>query len=55
MFSILPTNRSIIDEIRNEIRLDEYYRKSDLNSKEDCDFCDDPHFDYEYVSDSNYD
>ena len=55
MFSILPQHRSIIDEIRDEIQLDEYYRKFELNSKrEDCDFYDDSQSEYDYAFDSYY-
>ena len=54
MFSILPQHRSIIDEIRDEIQLDEYYRKLEFKNKEDCDFYDDSQSEYDYAFDSHY-
>ena len=54
MFSILPQHRSIIDEIRDEIQLDEYYRKFELRKKDDCDFYDDSQSEYDYAFDSYY-
>lgn len=54
MFSTSIHKRSIIDEIRDEIQLDEYYRKFELNAKEDCDFYDDPQSEYEFAFDSYY-
>lgn len=54
MFSTPIQNRSIIDEIRDEIQLDEYYRKMDLNNKEDCEFYDDSQSEYDYAFDTYY-
>lgn len=54
MFSILPQHRSIIDEIRDEIQLDEYYRKFELRKKDDCDFYDDSQSEYDYDFDFYY-
>jgi hypothetical protein len=47
---ISPVNRSIIDEIRDEINLDNIYRRLETNRREvDYDFYDDQP-DYEYAS-----
>jgi len=54
MFFLPIHNRSIIDEIRDEIQLDEYYRKFELNKREDCDFYDDSQSEYDYAFDSYY-
>ena len=54
MFTLPIHNRSIIDEIRDEIQLDEYYRKYELHKKEDCDFYDDSQSEYDYAFDSYY-
>ena len=54
MFFLPTQNRSIIDEIRDEIQLDEYYRKFELNKREDCDFYDDSQSEYDYAFDSYY-
>ena len=46
---ITPTQRSIIDEIRDEIQLDNIYRRLESNRRvEDYDFYDDQP-DYEYT------
>lgn len=54
MFSTPIHKRSIIDEIRDEIQLDEYYRKYDLNQKDDCDFYDDSQSECDFVFESFY-
>ena len=54
MFSIPIHKRSIIDEIRDEIQLDEYYRKFELNKNQDCDFYDDSQSEYDYAFDAYY-
>lgn len=47
---ISPVNRSIIDEIRDEINLDNIYRRLETNRREfDYDFYDDQ-LEYEYTS-----
>jgi len=47
---ITPLNRSIVDEIRDEIHLDNIYRRLETSKKvEDYDFYDD-HLDHEYTS-----
>lgn len=47
---VTPSNRSIIDEIRDEIQLDNIYRRLETNRRvEDYDFYDDQP-DYEYTS-----
>ena len=47
---VTPTHRSIIDEIRDEIQLDNIYRRLESNRRvEDYDLYDDQ-LDYEYTS-----
>lgn len=53
MFSTPIYKRSIIDEIRDEIQLDEFYRKLDLQEV-DCDFYDDSQSEYDYAFDAYY-
>jgi hypothetical protein len=54
MVSLPIHNRSIIDEIRNDIQLDNYYRKLDVNKDTDCDFYDDAQSENDYAFETYY-
>lgn len=47
--------RSVIDEIRDEIQLDNYYRQYELNQRDkDCDLYDDSQSDNDFAFESFY-
>ena len=51
---MISIKRSIIDEIRDEIQLDDYYRRYEKNKQHnDVDFYDDSH-ESDYVFESHY-
>lgn len=51
--TMISINRSIIDEIRDEIQLDVYYRRYEKNKlHNDSDFFDDAQSEFEYVFES---
>lgn len=51
---MISIKRSIIDEIRDEIQLDDYYRRYEKNKQHnDVDFFDDVH-ESDYVFESHY-
>ena len=51
---MISIKRSIIDEIRDEIQLDDYYRRYEKNKQHnDDDFYDDSH-ESDYVFESHY-
>ena len=52
---MISIERSIIDEIRDDLQIDEYYRRFEKNKVlNELDFCDDP-IETDYVFESHYD
>jgi hypothetical protein len=49
---VSTAHRSIVDEIRDEIQLDNYYRKFDRITDQDYDFYDDATIEYDYHQES---
>lgn len=55
MVSKLGQQRSVIDEIRDEIQLDDYYRRFESNLKDrDCEFYDDRQSECDFIFESFY-
>lgn len=49
---MISSKRSIIDEIRDEIQLDDYYRRFDEKKLNDDDFFDNVQSEHDYVFES---